>query len=36
MIKVSVEGEFEFGAEKLWALIADFGDISWVPGVEKI
>jgi hypothetical protein len=36
MIKLSVEGEFEFSAEKLWALIADFGDISWVPGVEKV
>ena len=35
MVKLSVEREFEFSAEKLWAVISDFGDISWVPGFEK-
>jgi len=36
MIEVSVERELEFSADVVWALIADFGDVSWVPGVEKV
>jgi hypothetical protein len=36
MVIVKVEREFEFSAEKLWAVISDFGDISWVPGFEKV
>jgi carbon monoxide dehydrogenase subunit G len=36
MIEVSVEHEFEFGAETVWAVFADFGNVSWVPGVEKV
>jgi hypothetical protein len=36
MIEVKVERELEFGAKAVWALIADFGDVSWVPGVEKV
>ncbi len=36
MIEVSVEREFEFGAETVWAVFADFGNVSWVPGVEKV
>jgi len=36
MIEVSVEREFEFSAEKVWAVFADFGNVAWVPGVEKV
>jgi hypothetical protein len=36
MVEVRFEHEFEYRAEKLWAVIADFGDVSWVPGVEKV
>ncbi len=36
MIEVRVERELEFGADAVWAVIADFGDVSWVPGVEKV
>ena len=36
MVEVSVEREFEFGAETVWAVFADFGNVSWVPGVEKV
>ena len=36
MVKVSIEREFEVGAEKLWAILANFGDISWIPGIEKV
>jgi len=36
MIEVKVEGEIAFSAEKVWGVIADFGNVSWVPGVEKV
>jgi hypothetical protein len=36
MVEVRVEREFEFGAEAVWAVFADFGNVSWVPGVEKV
>ncbi|MBW1901354.1 MAG: SRPBCC family protein [Deltaproteobacteria bacterium] len=36
MVIVKVEREFEFSAERLWAVISDFGDISWVPGFKKV
>ena len=36
MVKVSIEREFEVRAEKLWAILANFGDISWIPGIEKV
>jgi len=36
MMEASVERDFEFSAEELWAILADFGDISWIPGIEKV
>ena len=36
MVEVRVEGELKFSAEKVWAVIADFGNVSWVPGVQKV
>ncbi|MBW2420174.1 MAG: SRPBCC family protein [Deltaproteobacteria bacterium] len=36
MVEVRVERELEHSAERVWGLIADFGDVSWVPGVEKV
>jgi len=36
MVEVSIEREFEVSAEKLWAILADFADISWIPGIEKV
>jgi len=36
MIEVQIEREYEFGPDAVWALIADFGDVSWVPGIEKV
>ena len=36
MVEVSTEREFEVSAEKLWAILADFADISWIPGIEKV
>ncbi len=36
MVEVSIEREFDAPAEKLWAMLADFGDISWIPAIEKV
>jgi len=36
MVKVSVEREFDADARALWAILADFGDISWIPSLEKV
>lgn len=36
MIEMEIEREYEFGADDVWAVIADFGNVSWVPGVEKV
>jgi hypothetical protein len=36
MVEVQVQRELEFGAGTVWALLADFGNVSWVPGVEKV
>ena len=31
MAKVSVKREFDHPVEKVWGLVSDFGDISWMP-----
>jgi len=36
MVAVSLEREFDVDAGKLWAILADFGDIGWIPGIEKV
>ncbi len=36
MMEVEVERAFEFGADPVWKVFADFGNVSWVPGVEKV
>ena len=36
MVEVEVERELERSAGEVWAVIADFGNVSWVPGVEKV
>ncbi len=36
MLNVSIEREFDASAEKLWAMLANFGDISWIPAIEKV
>ncbi len=36
MVEAKVEHEFEVGADRLWAILADFGNVDWVPGVEKV
>lgn len=36
MIDVTVQRELPVPADKAWALISDFGDISWAPGMDKV
>lgn len=36
MVEVSVAGEFDVPAERLWALVADFGDVAWIPGMGEV
>jgi hypothetical protein len=36
MVAVSLEREFDVDAGRVWAILADFGDISWIPGIEKV
>jgi len=36
LIEVELEREYEFGAGDVWAVIANFGNVSWVPGIEKV
>ena len=36
MVEVCVEREFDVEAGKPWAILADFGDIGWIPSLEKV
>ena len=36
MIEVTVQRELPVTADKAWALVSDFGDISWAPGMNKV
>ncbi len=36
MVEVTVERDYEFGSDQVWAVFADFGNVSWVPGIEKV
>ncbi|MBT4520183.1 MAG: SRPBCC family protein [Halieaceae bacterium] len=36
MVKVSIEREFDSPAKALWAMLANFGDISWIPGIDRV
>lgn len=36
MSEVVVSREFAAPAEQVWAVLANFGDINWAPGMEKV
>ena len=36
MVEVHVARDLDFPAETVWALLEDFGDISWAPGIDRI
>ena len=36
MTTVSITADFEVGAERLWQVVADFGNVSWIPGMTDV
>lgn len=36
MVEVNVSRTIPVSAAKAWALLEDFGDINWAPGIDKI
>lgn len=36
MAEVLLQRDYEFSAETVWALLSDFGNISWAPGMDKV
>ncbi len=36
MIDLTVQKEIDVPAHKAWELIADFGNISWAPGMDEV
>ena len=36
MVSVRSEREFDVDSGMLWAILADFGNIGWIPGIEKV
>ena len=36
MVEVSIEREFNVKAERIWDMLANFADISWIPALEKV
>ncbi|WP_373077943.1 SRPBCC family protein [Zhongshania sp.] len=35
MVNVHLAREFDIAADKVWALLENFGDIGWAPGIDK-
>ena len=36
MVEYSTEREFEIDADDIWAMLANFADVSWIPALEKV
>ncbi len=36
MIEVSVSADFDVPSARLWELVADFGNVSWIPGMSDV
>lgn len=36
MLEVHVSREWDIPAERVWDLLADFGDISWADGIDRV
>lgn len=35
-MQVHIQRELGFSADKVWALLADFGNLCWAPGIQKV
>jgi len=36
MVEFSMERDFPIPASDVWGMLANFSDISWIPGIEKV
>ncbi|MFT5576633.1 MAG: hypothetical protein ACI89D_002162 [Bermanella sp.] len=36
MAEVLLQKDYKFSADTVWALLSNFGDISWAPGMDKV
>ncbi len=36
MTEVTVSADFDVPSSRLWQLVADFGDVSWIPGMADV
>jgi hypothetical protein len=36
MVEVKAERDYAYDTERVWAVFADFGNVSWVPGIEAV
>jgi len=36
MIELNIEREVNLDADAVWAVLADFGNVDWVPGIENV
>lgn len=36
MAEVLLQRDYDFSADTVWALLSNFGDISWAPGMDKV
>ncbi len=36
MVEVSVSGEIEAPVDELWKVIADFGEVGWMQGLDRV
>ncbi|MGI9295591.1 MAG: SRPBCC family protein, partial [Pseudomonadales bacterium] len=36
MVEVTVTRELHANVDKVWGILGDFGNLSWVPGPEKV
>jgi len=36
MVEVRVEGEIAVTADRVWKIVQDFGDVSWIKGVTRV
>ncbi len=35
MVEVSVSADFDVPEQRLWELVADFGNVDWIPGMAQ-
>lgn len=36
MVEVSVNADFDVPSDRLWRVVADFGNVAWIPGMGTV